>query len=92
MITGKLRNELGFQGVVVTDSMEMGAIYGNYTSVEAAIMTIEAGADIVLMPPDFVAAYNGLLDAVQTGRIPEARIDESVLRILELKEKYGLLE
>ncbi len=92
MITGKLRNELGFNGVVVTDSMEMGAIYENYTSAEAAIMTIEAGADIVLMPPDYILAYDGLLEAVRSGRIQEARIDESVLRILELKDKYGLLE
>ncbi len=92
MITGKLRGDLGFQGVVVTDSMEMGAIESNYDSAEASIMTIEAGADIVLMPQDYVAAYNGLLAAVQTGRIPVTRIDESVLRILNLKEKYGLLD
>ena len=91
MITGKLRNELGFDGVVVTDSMEMGAIYDNFTSEEATIMTIEAGADIVLMPTDYISAYNELIAAVKSGRITEARIDESVLRILELKDKYGLL-
>lgn len=92
MITGKLREELGFNGVIVTDSMEMGAIESIYDSAEASIMTILAGSDIVLLPPDYVSAYNGLLAAVQTGRIPESRIDESVLRILQLKEKYGLLD
>jgi beta-N-acetylhexosaminidase len=54
-------------------------------------MTIEAGADIVLMPTDYISAYNELCAAVRSGRITEARIDESVLRILELKDKYGLL-
>ena len=92
MITGKLRNELGFQGVVVTDSMEMGAIYSHYDSADASIMTIEAGSDIVLLPIDYVSAYNGLLAAVKTNRISEKRIDESVMRILQLKEKYGLLD
>ena len=72
--------------------MEMGAIESIYDSAEASIMTILAGSDIVLLPPDYVSAYNGLLAAVQTGRIPESRIDESVLRILQLKEKYGLLD
>ena len=91
MITGKLRKELGFQGVVVTDSMEMGAIEDNYTSAESTILTIQAGADIVLMPQDYVSAYNGLLAAVQTGRISEERINESVLRILDLKDRYGML-
>ena len=91
MINGKLRNELGFQGVVITDSMEMGAITGQYSSAEAAIQAVLAGNDIILMPEDYVEAHNGLLAAVQTGKIPEERIDESVLRILTLKEEHGLL-
>ena len=91
LITGKLRKELGFEGVVITDSMEMGAIADYYTPAEATILAVEAGNDIVLMPDDYVEAYNGLLAAVQTGKISEARINESVLRILTLKDKHGLL-
>ena len=91
MITGKLRNELGFDGVVITDSMEMGAIADHYTSAEATVLAVQAGNDIVLMPDDYEEAYKGLLAAVKDGTIPESRIDESVLRILKLKEKYGML-
>ncbi|MBR0145785.1 MAG: glycoside hydrolase family 3 protein [Eubacterium sp.] len=92
MITGKLRNELGFEGVVITDSLEMGAITGQYTSAEAAILAVEAGNDIILMPEDYVEAHNGLLAAVQTGKISEERINESVLRILTMKDRHGLLK
>ena len=91
MITEKLRNEMGFDGVVITDSMEMGAIADYYTPAEAAILAVTAGNDIVLMPDDFEEAYTGLLEAVRTGKISETRINESVLRILELKDRYGLL-
>lgn len=91
MITKKLRKELKYNGVVITDSMEMGAVANNYTSAESAVMAIKAGADIVLMPYDFKAAYNAVLKAVKSGKISEKRLNESVLRILKLKKKYGLI-
>lgn len=91
MITKKLRKELKYNGVVITDSMEMGAIADNYTSAESAVMAIKAGADVVLMPYDFKAAYNAVLKAVKSGKISEKRLNESVLRILKLKKKYGLI-
>lgn len=91
MIEEKLRGELGYGGVVITDSMAMGAITQNYSSAQSAVKAIQAGVDIILMPEDFVKAYNGIYQAVQNKTISEARIDESVLRILQLKEQYGLL-
>ena len=85
IITGILRGSLGFDRIVVTDSMQMGAITNYYSSGDAAIKAVEAGVDIILMPQDFEQAYESLLSAVQTGRISEARIDESVTRILRCK-------
>lgn len=87
LLTEKLRKELGFKGVIITDAMEMGAIRKEYSSSEAAIQAIEAGADIILMPYDFTEAFDGLLNAVTQGRISERRIDESVKRILNLKKQ-----
>ena len=92
MVTGKLRNELGYNGVVITDAMEMGAIANHYNSADGAVTAINAGVDIILMPQNFLEAYNGIYEAVTNGEISEDRIDESVLRILRLKRKYGLLE
>ena len=92
IITDKLRDELGYQGVVITDSMAMGAITKGYSSSESAVKAILAGADIILMPEDFVEAYNGIYAAVKDGTITEARINESVLRILNLKDSYSLLK
>lgn len=91
MIEGKLRKELGYKGVVISDSMEMGAITQKYSSSESAVKAILAGIDIILMPEDFVDAYNGIYTAVKNGTISETRIDESVLKILNLKELYDLL-
>ena len=91
IVQGYLRQELGFSGVVITDSMEMRAITKHYTDGEAAVLAILAGCDIILQPKDFQAAYEGVLTAVEDGRIPESRIDESLYRILQLKEAYGLL-
>ncbi len=91
MIEGKLRKELGYNGVVITDSMEMGAIIKEYSSSESAVTAILAGVDIILMPNDFVDAYNGVYTAVKNGVISEARINESILRILKLKDQYNLL-
>lgn len=88
MITGKLRKELGYDGVIITDALAMRAITKHYDSGKAAIMTIKAGSDILLMPHDFRAAYNAVLSAVKDGTISESRIDQSVRRILTLKAKY----
>lgn len=85
MITDVLRNELGFQGIVITDSMSMAAITDYYTSKEASIKAINAGADMILMPENFKEAYQGLLDAVKDGTITEERINESIRRIYRVK-------
>ena len=87
IVTGKLRNELGYDGVIITDAFNMGAIAKNYTSSEAAILAIEAGNDVVLMPYDYREAFDGVIEAVKSGRISEKRIDESVMRILRMKQK-----
>ena len=91
IITGKLRDELGYDGVVITDSMSMGAITEDYTSAESALLALQAGADIVLMPRNLPDAFQGVLQAVEQGNLSTYRLDESVLRILTLKVKYGLL-
>lgn len=87
-----LRGELGFEGIVITDSQAMGAITNTYTSDEAAILAVKAGTDIILMPYDLRTAVDGLKKAVNTGEIPLERINESVLRILEKKDELGLLK
>lgn len=92
MITKRLRGSLKYKGVVITDSMEMGAIAKNYSSGESAVMAIQAGADIILMPRNFKEAYQAVCQAVRSGKIQEKRLNESVLRILKLKEKYKLLK
>ena len=88
LVTGKLRGELGYDGVVIVDALMMKAISNNYTSAEAAVLALEAGCDILLMPYDYREAFDGVMEAVKSGRITEARIDESVNRITKLKEKY----
>lgn len=85
VVTEMLRNDLGFDGIVITDAMNMGAITDNYTSAEAAVQAVQAGVDMILMPQDFEDAYQGILSAVNSGTISEDRIDESVRRILEVK-------
>ena len=87
ILTEKLRDELGYDGVIITDSMEMGAINQTYPSGMAAVMAVEAGVDIVLLPYDYCAAFDAVVDAVESGRISETRINESVRRILRLKMK-----
>lgn len=91
MITEKLRRELRFQRLVVTDSLAMEAITDSYSAAEASLMAFQAGADVLLMPADLGEAYDALLAAVQDGTISQERLDESVLRILQLKENYGLI-
>ena len=90
VVTEKLRDELGFDGVIITDAMSMKAITNKYSSSEAAVLALEAGNDIILMPYDYVEAFEGVLQAVRSGRISEERLNESVMRILNLKEKINL--
>ena len=93
MITGVLREDMGFDGVVITDAMNMGAIAENYSPAEAAVKAVLAGVDMILMPEDFQQAYTGVLNAVKSGKITQERIDASVIRIIGLKlEMSGYLE
>ena len=85
LMTEKLREELGFEGVIITDSFEMKAISGVYGSGEAAVNAILAGADIVLMPADYEQAFDAVMAAVESGEISEERLEESVRRILRMK-------
>lgn len=87
MITEVLREEFGYDGLVVTDAMNMGAISRNYDSASAAVQAILAGNDVILMPESFSEAYMGVCRAVKEERISEERIDESVRRILRAKQK-----
>ena len=87
LITDRLRGELGFDGLVITDALAMGAVVNDYGSADAAVLAVEAGVDLLLMPRDYETAYNAVLDAVNSGRISEERLDESVMRILMFKDK-----
>ena len=85
LLTGILREKLGYQGIIITDALNMGAIQNTYSSGEAAIEAFLAGSDLLLMPANFTEAYQGVLEAVQTGRISYDRLDASVYRILHVK-------
>lgn len=85
LVTELLRKEMGYEGIVITDALNMGAISKNYSSQEAAVLAVEAGVDLLLMPKDLEEAYQGLLSAVEEGRISRDRIDESLRRILKVK-------
>lgn len=85
MITDILRNQMGYDGIIITDSMSMGAIVDAYGTKDAVIQAIQAGADLILMPQDFEEAYQSVLDAVADGTISTQRINESLERILRVK-------
>lgn len=87
IITGVLREQLGYNGVVITDAMNMSAITRYYAADEAAVKALKAGADMILMPEDFTTAYNGVIAAVQDGTIAEERVNDSLKRIFRVK--YG---
>jgi len=89
VMTDLLRSDMGFDGVLVTDALLMGGIAERYACGEAAVMAIEAGVDILLMPPDVEEAISAVREAVRTGRITEERIDESLLRIDALHKWLG---
>lgn len=90
VIGGLLRRDLGFQGLVVTDAMNMGAVDRAFGRGEAVVRALLAGADIILMPPTPESAVNAIVTAVEGGRLPLARLDEAVTRILQAKEALGL--
>lgn len=92
MITTYLRGELGYNGIVITDALEMGAISNYYSSAEACITAIKAGVDILLMPLDWKEGYDGVMNAVNQGDIKIETIDDAVRRVLSIKVKRGLLE
>ena len=85
VITDLLRNELEFDGIIITDSMSMGAIVDHYGPGEAAVQVIRAGGDMILMPQDFVEARQAVLEAVYQQEITEERINESLRRIYRIK-------
>ena len=90
ILTGILRDELGFKGIIVTDAMEMGGIAKGFTVGEASVRALQAGADVLLMPPDGEAAINAVAAAVKSGALTQKRIDESVMRVLTAKAHVGL--
>src|SRR5215204_5841191 len=87
-----LRNDLKFQGMIVTDALSMSGLTIYFTQEEAAVRALEAGADMLLKPADVDASFRGVLQAVKSGRITEQRIEESARRILAAKHDLGLVE
>ncbi len=92
ILTNLLRNEMEFEGVIITDAMLMKAVTEICGPGEAAVRAIQAGADIVLMPPDLPEAYKGVMQAVENKEISMDRLQESVTRILAMKEAFAILE
>jgi beta-N-acetylhexosaminidase len=96
VVTEFLKNRLGFKGVVVTDALEMRGVTGLYPqdagspTARAAVDAVKAGNDMVMWPTDLDGAFNGIIDAVKRGEIPESQIDASVRKILDLKASIGL--
>ncbi|OXM70490.1 glycoside hydrolase family 3 protein [Amycolatopsis vastitatis] len=91
IITGRLRGELGYNGVVITDSLEMEGVRKLHSDAEIPVLALKAGVDQLLMPVHLDVAINSVLNAVKSGEIPMWRIDQSVLRVLKLKFKRGIL-
>ena len=89
ILTDLLRKQLGFKGLVITDALEMAGIAKGFTTGEASVRAIEAGADTLLMPPDADAAVKAVVAAVESGRLSRRRIEESVVKILSAKERVG---
>ncbi|WP_433464412.1 glycoside hydrolase family 3 protein [Spirillospora sp. CA-128828] len=92
VLTGLLREKLGYQGVITTDSLEMAGVREKYGDAVVPVRAINAGADQLLMPPSLPRAYDAVLKAVRSGKIPRKRLDESVTRILRLKQRRGLFQ
>lgn len=92
ILTGILRGELGYDGVVVTDSLQMEGVRQKYGDDRVPVLALKAGADQLLNPPSLDVAWNAVLKAVRGGELTEARLDESILRVLRLKARLGLFE
>jgi beta-N-acetylhexosaminidase len=92
VLTGLLRDSLRFRGLVVTDALTMGAIVAKYGAGEATVRAFVAGSDLLLMPADPDSAVNAMTAAVENGRVSHERLDVSVRRVLELKQRLGLFE
>lgn len=92
VVAGWLRGELGYDGVVITDSLRMGAIRTEYKTGEAAVLALQAGCDLLLLPADADAAAAAVLDAIDSGELTVARIEESVERVLALKIDKGIIK
>jgi beta-N-acetylhexosaminidase len=90
IITGVLRDSLGFRGVAITDAMTMEGVGKGYSVVESSVLAVKAGADIILKPSDPTVAIDAVLAAVQRGEIPQARIDSAARSILSLKARTGV--
>ncbi|THV31531.1 glycoside hydrolase family 3 protein [Glycomyces paridis] len=91
ILTGLLRERLGFEGVIITDSLEMQGVREQYGDDRVPVLALLAGADLLLMPPDFTLAYEAVLAAVASGELTEERIDASAGRLLALKYRLGLI-
>lgn len=90
LMSGVLRDEMGFKGLLITDALEMKGIANGFSTGEAAVRAIEAGVDVLLMPPDAEVAIDALMTAVKDGRIRQERLDDSARRVLEAKARIGL--
>jgi beta-N-acetylhexosaminidase len=92
IVSGLLKQQLGFKGLVITDALDMGGLTRLYQNDigRAAVDAFKAGADMLLIPADLDASYQAMLKAVQSGEIPQSRVDQSVLKILEAKASVGL--
>ncbi|SCK23023.1 beta-N-acetylhexosaminidase [Streptomyces sp. AmelKG-E11A] len=91
IMTGILREELGFEGVIVTDALGMQGVRDKYGDDRVPVLALKAGVDQLLNPPSLKVAFDAVLAAVRGGELTEARLDESVLRVLRLKERRGVL-
>ena len=90
ILSGLLRDSLKFQGLAVTDALDMGALVTTYGTGEIAVLALEAGADLLLQPADPTLAVDAVVRAVESGRLTAERVDRSVLKLLRIKEKFGL--
>ena len=90
VLSGLLRKELGFEGLVVTDAMDMQGLMKQFSSAEASVRAVEAGSDVLLMPPDPDAAVQALVSAVGEGRLTRKRLEASALKVLAAKARVGL--
>lgn len=92
VLTDLLRTRLGFQGVIITDSLEMAGVRQSHSDREVPVMALAAGADLILMPPDPRGARDAIVEAVESGRIDPRQIDAKVLRVLRMKARRGMLD